>query len=468
MDVIILLIGLLVGGLSVYFIYRTKINAIELRLKSLIDSEKTALSTNLLNKEETINILSSQLDKAVDEGKLLQQNNSELGEKVSALEQKLDGERKLSQEKLKLLEDAQRVLANEFEALSSKALKSNTESFLEIAKDKLQSFQKEAKDDLESRQKAIDDLVKPLKDSLTNYDKKISEIETKRVSAYDVIKDQIKNLQQGSQKLEDETVKLIQALRKPTVRGRWGEIQLRNVVEMAGMVEYCDFNEQLSITDGESLQRPDLVVKLPNEKIIVVDSKTPLEHYLESLEMPDDNRRLQYLKEHANSVKNHIMQLSQKAYWKQFEQTPEFVVLFLPGEMFFSAALQQDPSLIEFGVDNKIIVATPTTLIALLRAVAYGWKQDKIAKNAREISDLGKELYERIRVFSSHISKVGKGISNSVEAYNKAVGSLEGRVLITARKFNELGAGTSKEINGLSVIETNVRSLQAPEAEERK
>ncbi len=382
----------------------------------------------------------------------------------AALEAQLKAEQKAAADKLALLDDAQQKLSNAFAALSAEALKSNNQSFLDLAKSTLETYQQSAKGDLEKRQTAIDHTLKPVQESLQRVDAIIAEMEKNRTSAYAALAEQVRALSDGQTALRSETSNLVRALRAPVVRGRWGEIQLKRVVEIAGMLNYCDFNEQPSVQTEEGRLRPDLLIRQPGGKNIVVDAKAPLEAYLNSLEAPDDQSRREWLKVHAQNVRTHINNLARKSYWDQFKQTPEFVIMFLPGEMFFSAALEGDPSLIETGVAQRVIPASPTTLIALLRAVSYGWRQESIAKEAQAISTLGSELYKRLSDMSKHFFLMGKSLGSAVEAYNRAVGSLESRVLVTARKFKDYEAlGVDTELEPAAPIEVSARTLQAPE-----
>jgi DNA recombination protein RmuC len=430
-------IGLIVGVLLAWLALRSRTAALQTRL-SLIEKELAAARADL--------------------ARLLAEQREQVASRAR-LESALDSEQKSNAEKVALLTRAGEDLQNAFKALAADALKNNNSSFLQIAQETLKRFQIEAKGDLDARQKAVADLVSPVRDSLSKMDTQIQQMEIARGEAYGDLKAQVQSLITTQSELRSETGNLVRALRTPNVRGRWGEIQLRRVVEIAGMLPYSDFAEQETVTTESGRLRPDLVVKLPGGKNVVVDAKTPLQAFLDAFETTDDDARRACLAAHARQVREHMKTLSGKNYWEQFESTPEFVVMFLPGETFFSAALEQDPALIEQGVLQRVIPASPTTLIALLKAVAYGWNQEKLARNAQQISSLGKELHERLRHLVGHITSVGANLDRAVESYNRAVGSLESRVLVSVRKFSDLGASVAENIPELEPIETTARAL---------
>ena len=386
-----------------------------------------------------------------------------LRQREATLEAQLQGERQAMREKLQLFEKAETQLRDSFAALSAEALRRNNQSFLELAKTSLGEHQKTAAHDFEKRQKAIDDLVKPIRESMQKVDQKLAETEKERVASHRSLTEHVKHLGATQQLLQTETGKLVTALRSPTVRGRWGEIQLKRVVELAGMLDHCDFYEQASVTTDDGRLRPDLLVRLPGDKNIVIDAKAPLSQYLESVETSDEEKAREKLIGHSRQVRDHMTALSQKSYWEQFQPTPEFVVMFLPGETFFSAALEHDPSLIEFGVGKGVIPASPTTLIALLRSVAYGWRQEKIAENAQKVSALGTDLYKRVRTMAGYFEDLRRGLEKAVDSYNKAVSSMETRVLVSTRKLKELGADAREDVPHVPMIDKTPRSLQAPE-----
>jgi len=389
-----------------------------------------------------------------------QGENTLLKAKLSELNTQLLHEQRAAQDKVALLNQAQQQLSDAFRALSADALRHNNQSFLELAQAKLSTFQAQAEGSLQQRQQAIDDVVKPLRDSLARVDGTLQALERDRVSAYASLTEQLKSLATSQTQLQSETANLVKALRAPAVRGRWGEIQLRRVVEMAGMVEYCDFIEQCSVQAEGGRLRPDMVIKLPNARQIIVDSKAPLQAYLEAVDAPDAQTRQEKLRAHARQVRTHLTQLGTKAYWDQFDASPEFAVLFLPGETFFSAALEHDPQLIEYGVSQSVILATPTTLIALLKAIAYGWRQEKMAENAQMVSTLGKELYDRLQTLTGHFIKLRKGLETSVKAFNQTAASLETRVLVSARRFRDLGTTAADPIETADSIDLSPRLLE--------
>ncbi len=371
----------------------------------------------------------------------------------------LELERKSAQERQLALEQARTQLGDTFAALSSEALKHNSAEFLRLAQENLKQFQLQAHHELSKKEQAVETLVTPIKEMIEKTRVQIHEIERERKEAYGSISRHLETLAQTQQQLHGETRNLVQALRRPEVRGQWGEMTLRRLVELAGMVQYCDFYEQEHTRTEDGVVRPDMIMRMPGGREIIIDVKTPLDAYLSAIEAPDDATRRQHLERHGRKVRERVQELAGKAYWNQFKNSPDFVVLFIPGEHFLSAALDFDPALLEDALRKKVILATPSSLIALLRAVAYGWNQQALTENAERIRDLGEDLYKRLCTFSSHLAQVGKHLGNSLDHYNKAVGSFERQVLSGARKFPEMGINPARELETPEQIEKGVRQL---------
>lgn len=377
----------------------------------------------------------------------------------------LEHVRQAAEERAAAWEQDRRLLEGSFAKLSNDALAANNEQFLQLAEARMRQAQETAAGELAQRQQAISQLLQPLQETLHRYEEGLRGLEKERQGAYAGLREQVRQLSTSQDQLQRETRNLVTALRAPQTRGRWGEMQLRRVVEMAGMLAHCDFEEQVSRTGEDGRLRPDLVVHLPGAAQVVVDAKVPLDAFLHAAEADEEDARKLHLVAHARQLRNHVDQLAKKEYWNQFEPCPEFVVAFVPGDPLLAAAFEHDPGLIEHAVANRVLLATPTTLIALLRTVAYGWQQDQLAENARLVQKLGADLYDRLRVLGRHLSKVHRGLTTTVEAFNEAVGSLESRVLVTARRFPELGVvgAGADEIEAARPVLSTPRLPQAPE-----
>ncbi|MFX0541750.1 DNA recombination protein RmuC [Roseovarius sp. S4756] len=385
--------------------------------------------------------------------------------RAAELRQKLASQQETHDARIADMQAMRKEIEDRFQSLASGALTQNSEKFLSLVSERFQKHKETAEHDLTQRHAAIRDLVKPLDERLGKFDARMTEIEQARNEAYGTIKQQVLNLAEGQASLGNETRRLVQALRAPKTRGRWGEMQLRQVFEMAGMTERVDFHLEKSFDTDEGRRRPDAIVHIPGGKSIVIDAKTPLSAYLDALEAETPEQQSQFIRQHAVQVRKHVNDLSSKAYYDTLGGAPDFVVMFIPGETFVSAAAEADPGLIEYAFERKVLIATPTTLMALVKSIAYGWQQDKMAENAEEVQKSAKEIYDRLRVFAEHLARVGRSLGQSVDHYNKALGSLEGRVLPSARKFEELGvvAATSDKIERPASVEQEPRRLTAHE-----
>ena len=365
-------------------------------------------------------------------------------------------------DRARLLEQSETRLRASFDSLAGEALRANNELFLQLARETLGRDQAVAAGALKEREAAVAQLVLPLRVALERTEAQVQALERERREAFASLRTQIETLSGGQAQLSRETRNLVTALRRPEVRGRWGELTLRRLVELAGLTEHCDFSEQLRVTSAEGALRPDLVVHMPDARDLVIDAKTPFDAYLAALEAPTEEERSQALKRHASQVEARVRELASKSYWSQFERSPEFAVLFLPGDQFLSAALAERPELIENALSQGVIITTPSTLIALLKTVAYGWRQSEVAHNAAVIRDLGQELYRRLASFDGHLARMGQRLASAVEAYNAAVGSLERHVLPQARRFTELGVTADASLPALEQVTQLTRNTDAP------
>lgn len=429
-------VGLALGALVVWMAVRARLReSAEAQAAAIrMQSENAALQERIRGLEE-IKAKAEERERQLD---ALRNELAEFQAKQAALDAAFaEREKALREQKQLLDQELEKLLSD----VSHKALERNTQRFLELAEE-----------NLAKRAQAIDSLVKPIQESLKGFNEQVREVEKAREGAYAGLQQQIKSMQETHARLQQETSNLVRALGKSSQRGRWGEVQLQRAIEMAGMLEHCDFTQQVSTDTEDGRLRPDVIVHLPNGRKIVVDAKTPLDAYLRAIEATDDETRSRELLAHANQVKEHIRQLSGKTYWSQFTPTPEVVVMFIPGEPIYGAALEKIPDLLDYGVQNKVLVATPVTLIGLLRAVAYGWQNEQLAKNARDISEAGKQLYVRVHTFIEHFAGIGKGLTNAIAAYDKAVASLETRLIPGARKLKELGAGTDDDVKDVETI----------------
>jgi len=471
-NTIFLIAGLFVGSIAAWLVVSAlrKLSdsreIADLRMgfsQQIAESEGKAKSAEAVNNELRQQVC--QRETALDQ--IRTELDRERQSKIEALT-RLEAAQKSFEEQKTLIDAMKREMTDTFNALSSAALKSSSEDFLRLASEHLGKVVSDTKGKLGEHQAAMNGMIKPLYETLKKYEEQIRAIEESRHKAYGSLEEQLRALASTHENLQRETNNLVSALRKPQVRGRWGEMQLRRVAELSGMSMHCDFTEQQSVDTEKGKVRPDMVVHLPMEREIVVDSKVSLEAYLEAISASTEEERKAKMERHAQQVRAHMIKLASKEYWSQFRQSPEFVVLFIPGESFLSSALESDNSLIEDGIEKRVIIATPTTFIALLRAIAYGWRQEQLTKNAQEISELGRQLYERMGILVQHLESIGVNLEKAIGAYNKAVGSVEARVLPSVRKFRELGVTAAEEISALEQIDMTPRSVNVLPEESRE
>lgn len=457
------LAGLVVGGVVAWLLATVRSARAASERAAEIERRAQAAENRACGAEAALSEKNAQIAKLSDEAADLSRRLSdESGARIRAETQLAETITKLADEK-KLLEQAQAKLADTFKALAGDTLNASTGTFLNLAKEALDKMLSDARGDLGKRQEAISGLVKPLSESIAKFEEHVRALEKNRQEAYAGLSEHLKLLSSSQQQLQKETSNLVTALRRPEVRGRWGEMTLRRVVELAGMSEHCDFAEQVSVATEEGRRRPDLIVRLPAGREIVVDAKVSLDAYLDAAAAESEEARAAAMGRHAGQVRSHMNTLASKAYWGQFPNAPEFVVMFIPGESFFGAAVDADHALIEDGLAQRVVLATPTTLIALLRAVAYGWRQERLSQNSQAIHTLGKELYERMKKLAEHIGDIGAKLKAATKAYNETVGSLEGRVLPAARRFRELGAAGGEEIDEVAPLDQTPREITSPE-----
>lgn len=473
--IIFLLVGVVLSAVFFFFVQKNKAADYQDKKNSeleLLKKDLQLLADQKMHQLQTdFQVQKKQME---DQALLIQQKTVEVKEveqkflKTTEEKINLESELKLAKKSIQDQEDyiakVKVQLLDQFKSLSLDSLKENNSTFLSMAQTNFEKLTLENMKNLEGKKTEIQSTVNPIFETLNKFEQKISELEKNRIESFSSLFAHFNTIKDSQEKLRSETSNLVKALRTPHVRGRWGELQLKRVVEIAGMLEYCDFDQQTTVDTEEGRLRPDMIVRLPGNKSIIVDSKAVIQAYIDFSQSEDDDAKKTYLEQHAKHIRDRITELSKKSYWEQFESSPEFVVLFLPGENFFSSALEVDPKLIEDGVTQKVIIATPTTLIALLKAVSYGWNQASLTKNAQEISQLGKELYKRIFDMKEHFQKVGNQLSSAVDSYNKTVGSFESRVLVTARKFKELKSiDGDQEIDLLEPVEKMPRQIEAEE-----